>query len=136
MTSGALADETAVAPAKRREVGASGKQCINGKHTQQSNTCGIGDRGEEDGGSYGDDDGGLAKKVRIGQCGCCGWDDHAKRRKGAIVNVMVQHRWEMGARRTMTMTRQRWEHTTISNTDGRVAMASTMVVVVLNTDDE
>ena len=44
MTSGTLADETAVAPAKRREGGASGRQCINGKHTQQSNTCGIGGR--------------------------------------------------------------------------------------------
>jgi hypothetical protein len=54
-------------------------------------------RGEEDDGSYGDDDGGLAKKVRIGQCGCCGWDGQAKRRKGAIVDGMAQHRWEMGA---------------------------------------
>ena len=54
MTSGTLADETAVAPAKRREGGASGRQCINGKY-----------RGEEDDGSYGNDDGGLAKKVRI-----------------------------------------------------------------------
>lgn len=36
----------------------------------------------------------------------------------------------------MTMTRQQWEHTTISNTDGRVAMASTMVVVPTMSDEE
>ena len=52
------------------------------------------------------------------------------------MNGMAQHGWEMGARRTTTMTRQQWEHTTISNTDGRVAMASTMVVVPMMSDEE
>ncbi len=37
-------------------------------------------------------------------CGRCGWDGHDKRRKGAIVKVMVRHKCKGGGETTSTRT--------------------------------